>query len=529
MTEKTSPPLEVEIKLTGGKVALRKAEAALKRRAGKVEWKTDALVSSYYDTVDRRLSQRGVSYRVRKKNSSYQQTVKAASVGKGAVAARPEWEMPIRGARPALDQLPDEARARMGLVLPGELRKLFSVDVERKKTVVTITSAGGASATLEVAIDRGDVIAGRKRDPLNELEIELVSGSASVIYDLAGTLADVGLSVSRVTKAGRGFALLDGTPPAVPQRAPKLALGAGDTTSEALARIFESGIANVLQNEDAARDGTDPEGVHQLRVSLRRMRSVLTVFRSIVPAAKVAWAREELRWLAGELGPARDWDVFAGEILAPVAGPGIDTEGLKALIKEADKQRIAGYKRVREALASPRYAKFLLGMSHLVETHGWMPVNAAADHPLNRPLSEIADGILSSAYKKVSRKGKDLAKLDIPARHEVRIELKKFRYTVDFLQGIFPAAAVSPFTSALSSMQDKFGHLNDVAVAEHLLGELVNEKGLALAERRLRAGTAGQVIGWYARGVHDEEAAFIADWKTLMATPPFWKKSGGKK
>jgi triphosphatase len=529
MTEETSPPLEVEIKLTGGKAALRQAEAALKRRAGKVEWKTDALVSSYYDTVDRRLSQRGVSYRVRKKNSSYLQTVKAASVGKGAAAARPEWEVPLRGARPALDQLPDEARSRMGLVLPGELRKLFSVDVERKKTIVTITSAGGASATLEVAIDRGDVIAGRKRDPLNELEIELVSGSASVIYDLAGTLAEVGLSVSRITKAARGFALLDGTPPAVPQRAPKLALGAGDTTSEALARIFESGLANVLQNEEPSRDGTDPEGVHQMRVSLRRMRSVLTVFKSIVPASNVAWAKEELRWLAGEMGPARDWDVFAGEILAPVQGPGIDVDGLKALVKGADKRRADGYKRVREALASPRYAKFLLGMSHLVETHGWMPANAKADHPLNRPLSDVAGGILDGAYKKVRKKGKDLAKLDIPARHEVRIELKKFRYTVDFLQGIFPVAAVSPFTSALSSMQDKFGHLNDVAVAEQLLGELVNEKGLPVAERRLRGGSAGQVIGWYARGVHDEEAAFIADWKALMAAPPFWTKSGGNK
>ena len=174
-------PVECEIKLAGSKGALRQAEAAVRKAVGgRVEWRTDALVTDYYDTTDRRLSRRGVSFRVRRKNRSYEQTVKAAPSRTAAISTRPEWNVALNGARLDLAALPDDARARMGLVLPGELKKLFTVDVERKKTVIAIES-GAAKATVEIAVDRGAVRAGRKRDDILEAEIELVDGAPEAI------------------------------------------------------------------------------------------------------------------------------------------------------------------------------------------------------------------------------------------------------------------------------------------------------------------------------------------------------------
>lgn len=522
MANTPSPPLEVEIKLTGGKAALRAAEAVLRREAGRVDWSVDALSTSYYDTVDRRLSKRGVSYRVRRKGRKFLQTVKAASVGVGALVARPEWEMELPNAKPALDLLPDEAKDRLGLILPGELRKLFTVNVDRKKAVVRIPGTDGGWANVEIAVDRGAVVAGRKSDVISEVEIELIDGDPLAIYGLAGHLADAGLSVSRVTKAQRGFQLLDGVPEPLPCKAPRVALAATDSVSDALTRIFEGGIGNVLDNEPACLDGADPEGVHQMRVSLRRMRSVLSVFRAVVPAERAAWPRDELKWLANELGPARDWDVFLAEILGPVAGVGIDAEGMALLTAAAERHRAEGYAQVRAALASPRYTRFILGMSQFTETRGWTAPGQADD----KPLPDLTSDILDAAFKKLRRRGKGLAGMDIAARHRVRIELKKFRYTVEFLQGIHPADAVAPFTQALSRMQDKFGHLNDVSVAHALLATLTRERGLTAAERRLTTAAAGQVLGWHARGVHDEEKALLRDWKALVSATPFWTGAG---
>ena len=204
-------PMECEIKLAGSMGALRSAEAVIRRFAGgSVSWQTDALLSIYYDTADRRLAQRGATLRVRRKNRTYTQTVKAGAEGPtGALANRPEWNVEIGGATPDPTLMPVAARTRLGLVLPGELKRLFAVDVSRKRANLSLD--GGPEigiAEVEVAVDRGTVKAGRAKDVISEVEIELVCGNSSAIYDLATALAACGLRVSHLTKAQRGYRLL---------------------------------------------------------------------------------------------------------------------------------------------------------------------------------------------------------------------------------------------------------------------------------------------------------------------------------
>lgn len=522
-------PLECELKLAGTRAELRKAETALNRIVGKrIEWRVDRLMTSYYDTSDRRLSKRGVALRVRKKGRAFTQTVKAKAPKSAAISQRPEWNVDVKSTRPDISVLPVAARKRIGLVLPNELRKLFTVDVERKKADIELAGQDGAEPTIvEIALDRGEVKAGRKLTDMTELEIELISGDPAAIFDLAIQLADTGLSINQVTKAETGYRLIDGGTDPVPVRLPKFKLDPNHSTNHVISEIFSAGLSNVLDNEAATRLGVDPEGVHQMRVSLRRMRSALSVFRRLIDADRCQWAKDELKWLASSLGPARDWDVFGMDILDPVDGFGVDAEAINELRVGVTTKQKAAYVGVREALASPRYTRFLIGMSQFIATEAWRPVDVTDDHPLERPISNVSNAILGRAMRRLMRASKGLRKMSIEQRHAARIELKKFRYATDFLHFLYSEDRVRPFMKSLSKMQDQFGHLNDVAVAKDLLAELTSEKGQTPAARRHRQYGAGQVIAWHARGVKDAEPDFLNDWRALKRTEPFWADTKG--
>lgn len=523
-------PIECELKLAGSRTALRKAETTLNRIIGKrIEWRTDRLMTSYYDTADRRLSKRGVALRVRKKGRTFTQTVKAKALKVATISHRPEWNVEVSSSRPDISALPSTARKRVGLVLPNELKKLFTVDVERKKADIELAGRDGAESTIvEIALDRGEVRVGRKSADMTELEIELVSGDPAAIFDLAIQLADTGLSINQVTKAETGYRLIDGATDPVPVHLPKFKIDPAHSANHVIAEIFSAGLSNVLDNEAATRDGSDPEGVHQMRVSLRRMRSAFSVFGRLIDPERCRWAKDELKWLASSLGSARDWDVFGMEILDPVDGFGVDVAAINELRVGALVQQKAAYEGVRVALASPRYTRFLIGMSQFIATEAWRPSEAIADHPLDQPINKLANAIMGRALRRLMRAGKGLRKMSIEQRHEARIELKKFRYATGFLHALYPEDRVRPFIKSLSRMQDQFGHLNDVAVAKDLLAELTSEKGLTSAARRHRLYGAGQVVAWHARGVKDAEADFLDDWNALKRTASFWTdKKGG--
>src|SRR5690606_12993673 len=103
-------------------------------------------------------------------------------------------------------------------------------------------------------------------------------------------------------------------------------------------------------NEPVVCRGDDPEGVHQMRVGLRRLRSLFTVFAPVLPAAQTDYFKSELKWLASELGAARDYDVFRDEILRPVHACFPEAPGMAGLLKEAGRSGALAYERARAAI-----------------------------------------------------------------------------------------------------------------------------------------------------------------------------------
>ena len=190
----TLPAREIELKFLLGRADVDAVLAALPPGATAVK----AMTAIYYDTADRWLGRRGFSLRVRRTDRKYVQTLKSAL---GDDGGRDEWEWDVPGEAPAPGLLIATPAA---LPLGATLLARFTVKVSR---TVRVVQAG--EARVEVALDDGEVIAGGRREPILELELELLSGPASALHDLAASLREtVSLTPSAVTKAERGFQLL---------------------------------------------------------------------------------------------------------------------------------------------------------------------------------------------------------------------------------------------------------------------------------------------------------------------------------
>ncbi|MDA0998305.1 MAG: CHAD domain-containing protein [Proteobacteria bacterium] len=517
-------PIEFEIKLVGTAGQLQAAKALLGDLAGRAQkWRADQLKTGYFDTSDMRLNRRRLAYRVRARDGHFTQTLKAELETRPALFARSEWETPVNADRPDPTALPPDARARLGHIRSEELTRLFTVTSLRNSAGIVFDGGDGVGqAEIEIALDEGRVTAGRKRSQFREMELELVAGEPAAVAKLAAVLAGSGLRISRLTKAARGYALIDGGTAARPVKSRKFRLDPDRSVTETMAEIFAAALAGILDNEAAALDGRDPEGVHQMRVSIRRLRTALSVFQPFLDQGRLAAVKGDLKWLADNLGPARDWDVFSGDILGQVGSQGIDAEAISALAGATAEARKIAYRQAWDAVKSQHFTEAILGLALFIETRGWAPGDTAPKGDV--PIAEIASDIIERAFEKLKKCGRNLAELDLKSRHQVRIQLKKFRYTSDALHSLYPEKTVQPLAKAVSKLQDQFGHLNDLAVAKTLLGQLTDADGLGDDERRRRAAGAGQVIGWHARGVHDHDRRLLASWKAVMATPKYWDR-----
>jgi inorganic triphosphatase YgiF len=481
------------------------------------------LESVYFDTEDFALRQRGVTLRVRKKGKSYIQTLKIANEHAGGVFSRGEWESPVTGPLPDLAAIDDpEALGYLSAVNADELKPVFASHIKRVVRMLNGADGQPGDTVIEVAVDQGEL---RTTDgtvlPIAEVELELKGGAPQALFDLALKLTEVApVRVETRTKAERGYALVAGEAESS-VKAQKLELKLEHTAEQALASIMRNCLSHTVLNEASALKGEDPEGIHQMRVALRRLRSALGLFRDLMPADQYEFLGGEVKWLAGELGNARNWDVFLADLLAPVEEALDRDKPTEALHSAALASRAKGYEQARAAILSPRYTVLLLRLGGWLESRSWrqQPLSEEAAQ-LFAPVTELADGLLAKRHRKARKRGANFAKLPPEERHQLRIALKKLRYAAEFFRSLYDDKQVARYLKRLSALQDDLGHLNDVATAETLMDKLEGES----AETGPWRIGGGIVIGWHARGVTQLEPQLVSDWEKFAKASPFWSK-----
>jgi CHAD domain-containing protein len=272
-----------------------------------------------------------------------------------------------------------------------------------------------------------------------------------------------------------------------------------------------------MRNEAAALADV-PEGVHQMRIAVRRLRSMITAVKRMLPPQDYEWMRLELKWLAGVLGPARNWDMFSISILSPVKSALLSGDELDGLSRVSEQERLSAHEQAEVAIRSTRYTIALLKLSRWFAARGWrdQPVNEFSAL-LMAPIGEVAPNLIGRLYRKARAAADRFDELTLTQRHEVRIRIKKLRYTIDVLGSLFDKEDVAKFAQRLKPLQDDLGHANDVSVANELLA------GLRVSESPAAIGrAAGVVLGWHDRGLADHERKLLKHVRRFRHARSFW-------
>jgi len=476
------------------------------------------LTTSYFDTPDHALHKHGYSLRVRKAGKTYTQCLKLQSEPLGGIIGRTEWEAEIPDQIPQIDLLENKKiRAKIKRLAADNLLAVFQSVVRRQSRKLKFDDG----TTVSIDIDVGEVTGGDAVQPICEFELELLSGSAAHIFELAATINQtVPFRISTVSKAARGYSLLSGAGPRA-QKWQKFRLPKNCTAKRAFACNLQQAISHLQANEAAALQN-DVEGIHQLRVALRRLRAGLEIFRSNIAEAKYEWIVREAKWLRDELSGARSWDVFIDEFVTPVAKGSSVTIGFELLLSSADKERVPHRERARSAVNSVRYTEFILGLSTwLFDDNRRETIALPEATDLLAPVMKFCTKQLEKQNRIVRAKCRKLEQMSDQERHKMRLAVKKLRYTIDFCANIYPKKKVSNFQKRLNPVQAGLGYLNDVLAAELLVQKLIGVKPDHISPTGFYA--AGIVIGWHQRQAKLAAIQLSTDVNRFLETKAFWK------
>jgi triphosphatase len=503
---------ETELKLAARAADLPVVQHALEKMARGSRASRSKLVSTYYDTADRKLQRDRLVLRVRAKGRQFVQTVKSAAPAGEDALTRGEWEDRIAGEKP--DRNAPQSGPLLSAIAADRLDPLFTTEIVR----TALDLSPFPATRIEAAIDRGTIrsTGGDAEDSISEVELELKSGEPTALYDVALRLLDVApLRLEPVSKAQRGYRLLDGAAAPDAVHAEPFALDPAIRGDAALRRVGHVCLDQLMRNEPAALAGR-PDGIHQMRVAARRLRAVVSAFAKLLPTHQRRAVSEELRWLADALGPARNFDVLQRALLSPARETLAETPGFDTLAEAAERQRRAAYAQAIEAIRSTRYTGAMLRLMRWFDASGWS--NRTGSLGLHRPIAEIAPIVLDRRRRVALKRAKKFAKQSAAERHKLRIALKKLRYTSEAFESLYDPAETEDFIKRLKRLQDDLGDANDVRVGRDLVAALAQIS--PAGDEIMSAGR--DVLDWHEQRIAQREETLREHLHDLRNATPFW-------
>lgn len=480
------PHKELEVKLELAPADLHALKKVPLFRAAKAKPARSTEVTVYFDTDKHKLRQNGLMLRVRRQGRRYTQTIKATA--NSGVFERDEWESEIAGKEPDLDKAAGTAlEPLLNRKLRQRLKPLFETRVRR--TVYPVVRGGHAIA---LTVDQGRIDTGKRSQALCEVELELERGTATDLFDAARGISEaIPARLGIKSKSERGYEIVDGEPDS-PAKAAPIDLPAAANARRAFRAIGHACLKQIVANEPALVKG-EAEGVHQMRVGLRRLRAAMSLFAALLDDPQSEAIKSRLKWLAEELGPARELEVLVNRVVAPIRRSHKQWRGMRSLSRELAGRRDAAMARAQEAVQSARFRALTIDIAAWLEAGLWShPRDDLVTDRGNLQAEMFASDQLARRWRKVRKKGKALTRLDARRRHTLRIQTKKLRYAAEFFASLFTAKRAikrhKKFVRALERLQDALGDINDITVHEKRIAALGNEHRRSDPNRVFAAG-----------------------------------------
>ena len=306
--------------------------------------------------------------------------------------------------------------------------------------------------------------------------------------------------------------------------APHLALeprlSASDSAAKAFRLIGASALSQAAANAAVLSRARRPEALHQMRVGLRRLRAAISLFGPMLADGGLAAVKTELKWITGELGPARDLDVFLNDSYRPMLEPHRDWPELAGLGHTLREARTKAYDRAQAAVTSSRFGVLAHDVAAWIERGEWTTATGPKQTALRaRPIGRLAPELLAKSHDTVVSRGRKLKSLDHKARHKLRIHAKGLRYAAGFFGSLYDkesGKALKRFGAASHRLTSALGDQTDIVAATSLSAEIA-----AAAPPRI-AYTAGLVAAQRLAGEQASAKATRKAFKGFRKAEPFW-------
>jgi triphosphatase len=432
------------------------------------------LINTYYDTPDCRLRSERLVVRYRQKGDEWLLGVKTAAQLSGGLAQRKEWECAGRPGEFDFSHVDQSSVRELLDSLRDQLQPAFVTRFERAAWLLEPRNG----VRIELALDRGTIEAAGRRQPICEVELELVSGSIGDLFDLAVALqASLPLHPEGCSKSDRAYRLMLGTPMTA-AKAQAVPIEAGVSSISAFQRIALSCVNQLQSNEKGILETDAPEFVHQARVAIRRLRSAMRVWQRQLPAPFASQFNPLWQEFARGLGEARNWDVFLADTAPGVAAAFADPAEIEPLLGYARSRCTSCRQAVRVVFKSAAYSHLLLDFTAALQ---------ALPEAKFGPLGDFVPAWLDKCTKRVNQRAAEAQSGDDEARHRLRLAFKQLRYALEFFSPLFAGPVLQDYHQSLTALQEQLGRQNDLAVAMQLAAEGLSGRDAELVQAWLAA------------------------------------------
>jgi CHAD domain-containing protein len=461
------------------------------------------LVSTYFDTRDRRLLRRGITLRQRydRADPSHegQWTLKLPARVGGATLERTELSWPGD-----VSTIPDETtRLLRAIVRRAQLEPVAELATSRRRLEIRAPSG---ERLAELDDDTVEVIGGPQVNArFREIEVEVGAEDAGVLDSVVARLVAAGARPAGAEpKLARALGVEARLPtrPRAPQRRRNMSL------AQLVTETVATGLDRLLEHDLGVRLSADPEHVHQARVATRWLRSHLRTFGKVLDPGWNSRLRDELKWLGRALGEVRDADVLAIRLRTQAAEELTEDDlgGLAELEQLLSHQRDAVHTKLLAELDSERYVDLL---DELTDRPAFRP---GVEAELAAPATHAVRRFVRRPWKRLRRA---VAQLDDSPTdqelHQIRIRAKHLRYSAE-------AAAVAVgkparrLAKAAANLQDVLGAHHDAVTGERWLRETA-----ATINANPAVFLAGELVAIQRQQQKQLRLRWLTVWKSLAA------------
>jgi CHAD domain-containing protein len=375
---------------------------------------------------------------------------------------------------------------------------------DQQKTVVRLTIERGAAVSSSDRVE--DLRPRLHLAAVRGYDKELRHARRALEHELHYTAADCPLLDEAVTAIG-------GTPGGISSKI-EVALSREQRADSAAALILRRLLDVIEANLEGTIADTDTEFLHDVRVSIRRSRSVQRQLRRVFPPSELERFRAEFRWLQQVTGDSRDLDVYVlGFDQYRAMVPEEMRADLAPLLGVLSRRRLAARREMASAMRSERATTLYSQWAALLERLASLPEEGRPD--ATRPIAEVAAERIRKVYKRMVRMGRAIDDDSPPEDlHELRKLGKELRYLLElFATPLFPSDVVKPMIKALKGLQDVLGRHQDREIQVATLRSL-REEVAALP------GSAGALMamGVLVERLHEDELEARGEFARRFAT-----------